>query len=423
MIDTYDRTKVLAKQLLAFFCLFFLAVLVTENYFATAYVHLFMLVGAGFIIYSNQKGISYSKEEEALIKLSVFAFLLLMIGFFFQDPEYTKFHRTLETQAAHLLPLLLIPIAYVIRDKLSLKFLAWCLIIAAVIAFMTTLMAYHDGLIAAGRRGGGEIHGAPIIYGNLAMLYGVAAWALSSYFFKRDNRIFMLLILAGLLGVASSLLSGTRGGWIVLLTLPFFIIPAVFSSNRKRYIVIYFMILIIIAPSLYMLSDSISYRVDAMIHEISLLITQENYMGGSLGSRLAFWDVAIKAFLSSPIWGIGAGEFYAYKKDFVDAGLIPEWHDRFKHAHNEYMSILSGQGLIGVMFYFVFFGWLFVNFKRMFMHEDKALKTLGLVGMVVLFAYFEFSLTESFFSSQLGLPAFYFLISLLFVIAEKIKQA
>lgn len=413
------NNQTIFKLLIYVGLLLFLASLVTEKYFAKSYVYITMLVGAGFIVYYNYKGLYFSKKEENLIRFGVAAYLLTLTGFFFQHPEYTQFHRSAEWQSKHLLPLLLLPMIYTVRHHITIEFLAWCLVIGVFTAFGITIVAYLEGFVTLGARGGGQVHGAPIIFGNLAMLFGVLSLVLSSYFFQQNKKLFYILILSGLLGVLSSLLSGTRGGWIVLLTLPFLIIAALEAKKPWKWLLLYFTFSVCFIAALLLTENPIGFRIVQLFNEVKILITNPDYSGGSLGARLVFWEVSWSAFLSSPIIGIGIGEFYAYKQALVEAGAIPGHLAKFKHSHNEFLSILSNHGLVGVIFYISFFTWLFFVFKTFLSSKIIEIKRLGLLGIVTLICYFEFSLTESFFSSQLGLAAFYFIIVLLVFLGGK----
>lgn len=413
------KLNYLLSYLIVFLLLLFLASLVTEKYFAKGYVHFLMLIGFGFIIYSNLNKRLFSTSEESLIRFSVLAYLLVLTGFFFQNPDYTRFGRALETQAAHLIPLLLFPILYAVRRYITIEFLAWCLILAALTSFFVTVIAYFEGFLVAGHRGGGQVHGAPIIYGNLSMLFGVLSIAMSLYFYSQEKIYFYFLILGAVLAILSSLFSGTRGGWIVLFTLPFFLIPAWGFKSAWRYILSYLFILTLISIFIYFNVSSIGSRIDALFEELRLLVNDSSYAGGSLGSRLVFWEMSFKAFISSPIIGIGAGEFYSFLQHQHQLGFLPENLIDFKHAHNEYLSILSSYGLVGVFLYLTFLIWLLRLFKSYLNRSSREVRIFGLLGIVTIFCYLEFSLTESFLTSQLGLPAFYFITGMLIFLAEK----
>lgn len=416
--------KSTAEYIVLALLLFFLAMLVTEKYTAKTYVHIFMLFGFVAIILANRKREIFSKNAETIIRFGLLAYLLVLTGYFYQHPELTRFGKSVESQLGHLLPLMIFPILYWLRSYITLNFYAWCLVLASITSVFITVVSYMyvvpnlDGYFAIAHRAGGQLHGSPIIFGNLSLLFGVLAFVLSIYFYKKDKFLFVILIASGVMGLISSLLSGSRGGWIVLATLPFFIIPVLNFKKPYHLLIIYFTMLVVFVFVTLNLSESMLHRVELMIEEVNLVFSDPNYHGGSLGSRLVFWQVAWQAFISSPLLGIGAGEFYAFKQNLIIQGLVPLDLSSFKHAHNEYLSILSSYGLVGLFFYTVFIFWLFLLFKKYLKSSILRIRQVGLQGMVIIFCYLEFSLTESFLSSQLGLAAFYFLITFLIFIGE-----
>ncbi len=72
--------------------------------------------------------------------------------------------------------------------------------------------------------------------------------------------------------------------------------------------------------------------------------------GAVMQSRNEFWGPAWKAFLRSP-W-IGNGP-YTFASDYMNSVSVPP-SPIFLHAHNAYLDILSGSGLVG----FLISGWL-----------------------------------------------------------------
>lgn len=385
----------------------FLPSLVINDYFGKGYEYLVMLVGFPFVLYVNYfKKDLFQATEETLIRFSGLIFLVILTGFFYQNPELTRFAPTLEGYSKTvLLPLFLLPILYFIKFR-SIGLLASMLAIGAMISFVMTVYAISHGV----PRGGGGVHGAPIIFGDLAMLYGVLLFILAVYF--HTEKYFYWLIFFGALGVLSSLLSGSRGGWIVLFTLPFFLIPFLPKKYRTRVSILGGCVFILIITAIALLDNPIKSRVLLAFSEIQLILSDEAYMGGSLGSRLEFWRLAWLAFLSNPINGIGVGEFYAFKMHLVEMGKVPEHLARYKHTHNEYLGILSGMGLIGVLVYGTFFVWLWKFFNQAIHSNFIHIKYLGILGIATIVCYFDFSLSESFLSSDLGGGAFYFLITI-----------
>ncbi len=385
--------------------LLFLPSLVMGKYIGKGYVHFLLFIGMFSVLYTNWKGLIYHHTEERLVLFGVTAYLLALTGFFYQDDDLTRFAPAMEGVLKALIPLVLFSLLYIAKIR-KLNVLLWSLALAVMIAFALTLNAILQGL----PRGGGALHGAAIIFGNLAMLFGVLCFIFAAYYFR--FRLFYLFLVLGALGVAASLLSGTRGGWIVVVTLPFVLIPFVAKPFRLKVFMALLGVFLLFISLIFFTESSIKNRLLAAYFEIMQMLSSGQFTAGSLGLRLELWRASWMAFLSSPFLGIGVGEFYAFKHALFEAEQIPSSILSFKHSHNEYFSILSSMGILGIIFYIVFFVWLWRLFFKAAYSKIKEVKFLGLAGISTIVCYLDFSLSESFFSSHLGSAAFYFLMTL-----------
>lgn len=79
--------------------------------------------------------------------------------------------------------------------------------------------------------------------------------------------------------------------------------------------------------------------------------------------RLVLWKTNWHIFTEHPIMGIGYGENKRRLREFYDRLDVPQW--QFEgHAHNQYLHILAGTGLIGLSFYlFWCFSFLRMNYR------------------------------------------------------------
>lgn len=385
--------------------LLFLPSLVAGKYIGKGYEHFLLFIGIFSVLYTNWKGVLYASSEERLVLFGVLAYLLALTGFFYQDSELTRFAAAMDNFLKALIPLVLFSLLYVAKVK-KINVIFWGCGLATVVAAVMTWVAILQGL----PRGGGALHGAAIIFGNLAMLFGVLSFVFATYYLK--HKLFFLFLFFGLLGVSASLFSGTRGGWIVLVTLPFVLIPFIPKSFRLKTVMVIVGTALLLLSVLFFTDNSIKNRLFEAYSEISQMLSSGSFSAGSLGIRLELWNASFMAFLSSPLFGIGVGEFYAFKHGLFESGKIPENILTFKHSHSEYFSILSNMGLVGVVFYTVFFIWLWRNFLKAAYSKIKEVRLLGLAGISTIVCYLDFSLSESFFSSHLGAGAFYFLMTL-----------
>mgnify|MGYP005844746357 CR=1 FL=1 len=378
--------------------------LVINKYFGKGYVYTLFLAGGVLAIYWNFKNILYRDDVETFIKLSVLVFLVALTGFFQQDPQLTRFPRVIADYANALLPIAIFAILHA-YGKLKFKHIINTLALASVIAGLIAFYDFYTGVNRYYR-----VHGSPIIYGDLSMLFGLLTIVLSFYYNRSKKMIFY--VLAGGLGIWASFFSGSRGGWIALIGLTLLMLVVLPSRCKFKVISGILVFLILLGFVTWFFDGVVKQRVVSAYDEFGLLFSQENYTGGSLGSRVEFWRISLLAFLSSPIWGIGVGEFFAFKAHLIEMGEVPKHLMSFKHAHNEYFSILSGMGIVGVLVYLVLFIWVWRLFKQAYQSSIQDHRFIGLAGMATIICYVDFSLTESFLSSPLGGAAFFFLMSI-----------
>lgn len=394
--------------------------LVLNQYFGKTYSDILILIGALFTLLYNAKGHTFSKNEEALILFGVGAFLIALTGFFQQDPELTRFGPSLESYTNTLTPLLVLPLLYFLKIT-NIKFLVNSILLAAITAGLISLLIDIPSQLPRYHR----THGAPIIFGDLAMLFGLLSLSFSFLYFKKETLQFSLLIIGGILGITASLYSGSRGGWVALLTVPFLFILSAPKEQRIKFFALGLTILTALLAGVLLTENPVNHRIQQAVNEINKLIEDPNWAGGSIGSRLVFYKISILAFLSNPIFGIGIGEFYGFKMATIAAHpeQFPNWLIKYKHSHNEYLGILSGMGLVGVIFYTFFFVWLIRFFKNALRNIQQPTKALGLAGLTLIFCYLDFSLSESFLSSKLGSFAFYFIVTLLVYFITNLKNS
>lgn len=414
MLKMYARNDLI--KFFAFLVLvLFLPSLVAGKYIGKGYEYFLLFIGMFSVFYTNWKGLLYKPTEEKLVLFGVLAYLLALMGFFSQDSELTRFAPAMENFLKALIPLILFSILYVTKIK-KINVLFWGCALAVAIASLMTVIALIQNL----PRGGGSLHGAAIIFGNLSMLFGVLCFIFSTYYFRQ--KLFYIFLIMGLLGIMASLFSGTRGGWLVLITLPFVLIPFTSKQYRIKTVIALIGVALLLFIIVFFTENNIKNRLVAAYIEVYQMLSSGQFSAGSLGLRLELWRASFMAFLSNPIFGIGVGEFYSFKLGLLELGKVPASITAFKHSHSEYFSILSSMGLLGIIFYTVFFVWLWRIFVKAARSEVKEVKCLGIAGVSTIVCYLDFSLSESFLSSHLGAGAFYFLMTLFIYFINRYSQ-
>lgn len=92
----------------------------------------------------------------------------------------------------------------------------------------------------------------------------------------------------------------------------------------------------------YVGSDFFRARVDAAIHEVSILETNVNT---SSGLRLNFYMNSLRLFAEKPLLGVGAGD-YTVEYDRINALHSPVAFTT-TNPHNQYLFVLSTTGVLG----------------------------------------------------------------------------
>ena len=127
--------------------------------------------------------------------------------------------------------------------------------------------------------------------------------------------------------------------------------------------------------------------------------TEEELLGAS--GRVELWDIAFKSFLSSPLIGHGYGSPST-------TGTIYVWgSDRYNTAHNAFLYVLTGTGIIGGFF----LGWGILGFfHRVWIGlrgtEEK--RKIAGFGLTMLSFFLLKMLMEPFFSPLDAAPVIFF---------------
>lgn len=69
----------------------------------------------------------------------------------------------------------------------------------------------------------------------------------------------------------------------------------------------------------------------------------------SAGARLAMWAVALRQFVFAPGHGRGYGAFRLIVSEEAARGLAPAAIEGFEHPHSDYLNVLYGAGLLGLV--------------------------------------------------------------------------
>ncbi len=201
--------------------------------------------------------------------------------------------------------------------------------------------------------------------------------------------------IAMLAAAYASLLSMTRGAWLllpVLLVMLLFIYRRNISRRGWRQIGMS-LVLLVVVLSIWQ-PERVVRGIENGIADIQRTLDDPTARS-SWGERLLMWRDAITIWRQEPFLGTGIGDFKLHRQQLKEQGLT-QYPEAYAHAHNVYLHALAVTGLlgflalVGLVFFYPF--WLFYRYWSS--AGTPWLRFYALAGMVTVIAFMVFGLTE-----------------------------
>lgn len=269
-----------------------------------------------------------------------------------------------------------------------------------------------------GRSGTGTLD--VIHYGNFELILGMLS-LFSIDWFGRDR--LPLRILKGLgfiAGLAASLDSGTRGGWLaipIFITIFFYFKMARISFRMIMASLISAILVITIAYSVsttfHERVDSVHQRVVSLANEV--VTFKQGNRDSSVGIRWQLYKAAVDVFARHPLFGVGPEGFAMEMKPMTEAGKITPnaAYSGRGEVHNDILSKAAGMGVFGLAAILAIY---FVPF-RLFWQATKSASTQakrsGILGITFVSGFFVFGLTVEFLNLTMATAFYSFTIAVL----------
>jgi O-antigen ligase len=239
----------------------------------------------------------------------------------------------------------------------------------------------------------------PITYGNYALVLGFMC-LFSLNLLRKDSRATAILKIAGFAaGIALSLASQTRSGWVagcVLFALWLVIHGAPLKPLQRLALA---SAGIASAIFFYLFVDFVSPRVDDALYSVAAWFNGEN-RDTSIGFRLSMWRIALVLFSNSPLYGYGDVGYIHLLQTHPDIIALASPVMRttmYTGPHNDLLAAMlqSGVfGLVSVLSLFLAPGYIFL--KRI-AAPDPAVRAASLLGLCLVTGLFFCSFGEQVF--------------------------
>lgn len=234
----------------------------------------------------------------------------------------------------------------------------------------------------------GEYH--HIIFGAVAMLNaGIMLSMLLTL--KLNNLMKIVITISMLCGFITTVLSQSRGVWLVL---PLYLLLVLYYSYRRSRTRFVGMIIVLTVMAVLLLvspaGDIVKSRVSAGVDEVTAFYSKNQYIS-SLGTRLAMWEIAIDVWQRHPVIGTGPGDFDEIIKKLQSEGQYVgmEVHES---THNIYMQALVNAGTFGLVTMLLA---IIIMPLKIFIRSIRAQPAQSLAGIVLVLLYATLGLGES----------------------------
>lgn len=274
------------------------------------------------------------------------------------------------------------------------------------------IAAYEHWWLGRWRVGNG-INAIP--FGNLALLLGSLSLAglvclPSARWWSR-----LSFVLASVGGLLASVLSGTRGGWVVFPVLALVLLFALHSTGVRRG---GFRIKVVgLAGVLVAVLLAISLMPGALVKgRLTEVATNlQEYAGGdagsSLGLRLDMWSAGWQLIKLRPGLGWGEGRLEAQRDLWVKEGRFHPGISRYDQLHSDLVDTFARRGVPGLLSLMALYGvplWLFWRHWRR--GGDEQARALALCGVLIVVGFVGFGLSQSMLRDVRGLSGYLGLI-------------
>lgn len=194
-----------------------------------------------------------------------------------------------------------------------------------------------------------------IAFGDFSLLFAIFSLILALSYPKK------IIYWLGFVGnLIASILSQTRGGWLALPIVFYFLLNNL--QVKLKYRIIF---LLLISGSVLLFKELLLDRMLEIISDIMQYYNSHNVLT-SLGIRLELWRASFIMMQDNWLWGIGYKQFVPHIQVLQQQGIISPL-EVFANSHSDYIMILAEQGIGGLLFLlapFIFTTYLLIKYKN-----------------------------------------------------------
>lgn len=256
-----------------------------------------------------------------------------------------------------------------------------------------------------------------IHYGDIALVLGALS-ILSLNWWRKDGLPVRIIKIAGLIaGLAASVLTGSRGGWIAVPVVAALILYVRSRGKSRRWKVLLPLAIVAILASVFAFSPAARDRIGDISSD--LIHYKQGQRDTSVGIRLQLYEAATKIVESHPLLGLGAHGFHNSMQSFADAGALTPMAAQLGRGetHNQFFAYLTDYGIVGglaLLSMYLVPGVIF--WKRLNAPTGPA-RRAALTGLTFVVAFWVFGLTVETFDLKITVSFYATMIAILAALA------
>lgn len=249
-----------------------------------------------------------------------------------------------------------------------------------------------------------------IHFGNISMLLAFLSLVSAIYFFSQNRKkLFFLSIFASLCGVVVSIFSGTRGGWVAVPLIAFFLYwesRDLLTEKMRKIVFTIFSSFILIC--LFVPQIGVQNRMLNAVEDVKIYLKGDT--DTSVGLRFEMWKASWYMFTQKPLLGVGASQSKKIRESLADEGYISKNAVNFATAHNEYLEALSERGIVGLLFLLgLYLVPMKLFLKKLHVYKNNwEIRSYALAGAIIPMCFMDFGLTMVMLSYSIGVTLFAF---------------
>jgi len=286
-------------------------------------------------------------------------------------------------------------LVYLFLRRMKVDAGRWILLSVVAAAFSLAVQAWYQIHVEHRGLAVGLYH--KIVFGDMAMLtVTIMLAAMLTVASRLWHFVFMGLAMAA--AVYASLMSETRGSWLLMPVLAV-VLAWLYRGriSRRGWGVATMAVVLLIGTLAVWQPRVIMAPMERGIQGIQTYL-KDPTKATSWGARLEMWGNSIKIWQENPWLGTGVGDFQHDSKALVAEGVSENRlvAERYGHAHSIYFDALASMGAIGLLvLVFALFILPWRHFSRLWLEAAAPWQRFyALSGLLTVVAFAEFGLTE-----------------------------